>query len=464
MRKTGAARHLLIALALAASSAAGVSHATTAVSNPQSLIDRATGLIESGDHSLARTYLEPALISPRLSSEMRARAYYLRGYAFLADGLEVSAAKDFYRALAFHPEHPGALGALAQLMAEGRGIDANPQQALALHSLAADKGQALSVLYVAQALLNDRLVERDVPRAQQMLRELVAALETTGDQALPVYGRALTWLGQSFREGYAEVPAPDQALAWYQRAAQAGDATALLAMGHMAERGESPTLSRDDAVSYYRQALAAGNARAGLRLGFLFVTQDDGDNAAEGRALLETAAQAGLVEAHGGLAYAFENGIGGAPDAEQALAHYREAAHHSDAYAQLRMAYFHLQESEPPDYERAADWLAKAAAHDLPQAHNDYAWLLATAPSAALRDGVLAVQHAEIAVELDASAQHLDTLAAAWAERGDFEQARQYQHDAIAAATAAANPSLVAELESRLDHYASERPWREQMK
>lgn len=68
-------------------------------------------------------------------------------------------------------------------------------------------------------------------------------------------------------------------------------------------------------------------------------------------------------------------------------------------------------------------------------AHNNFAWLLATSRTAALRNGTQAVQHATRACELTGfkNPDYLDTLAAAHATAGQFEQAVQRAREALEA-------------------------------
>jgi tetratricopeptide (TPR) repeat protein len=106
------------------------------------------------------------------------------------------------------------------------------------------------------------------------------------------------------------------------------------------------------------------------------------------------------------------------------------------------------------DYRAAMRLNAKSA-----RAHQSAAWLMATCPESRYRNPALAVQYAEKACELVGTPdfQYLDTLAAAHANAGDFEKARQRLAQAIRIAPA----SQTAPLQTRLSLYQQKKPFRE---
>jgi tetratricopeptide (TPR) repeat protein len=85
------------------------------------------------------------------------------------------------------------------------------------------------------------------------------------------------------------------------------------------------------------------------------------------------------------------------------------------------------------------------------------AWFLATCPDAKYRDGKKAVASAQIACKVSKGPEEFATLAAAFAESGDFEQAVEWQSKAIDLATAEQR----SEFETRLDLYKNKRPYRQ---
>lgn len=96
---------------------------------------------------------------------------------------------------------------------------------------------------------------------------------------------------------------------------------------------------------------------------------------------------------------------------------------------------------------------------DNPAALNRLAWLHATCPLEELRDGAAAVRDARRACELTGyqMPSYLDTLAAAFAELGRFDDAVYWQEQAIQLAP----DELRSDYESRLPLYKAGQPYRE---
>ena len=411
-------------------------------------IDKAVGLIEDSKHSLARTYLNPAIIDYRLSAGARSRAYYLRGYSYFAQGRYVSAAKDYHRALQFNPDNPGAVAALGDLYFRGRGVEKDQAMAFNLFQAAANAGHPGAGLQVGYAYLDGAGVEQNVTEARKWLAESAASGNAI----------AMGYLGRSYRTPYTETPEPETARDWYEKAHAAGNVEALVALAYMHQKGEFGVADTAAAAELFSQAATAGSSNARVSLAHLHLTGTGvAEDPREAYELFDLAATEGNPAAFLGLGHLYETGMGVAEDSEVALEWYERAAEADLVPAQMRLVYLLLAADDVPG---AMGWLARAAAQDVKEAHNDYAWLLATTAEADLRNGELALKHAEQAVSQESSPAYLDTLAAAYAELGRFADAIATQQQAIAAVDSA-DTQLLEELETHLAAYQAGNPWRD---
>lgn len=151
-------------------------------------------------------------------------------------------------------------------------------------------------------------------------------------------------------------------------------------------------------------------------------------------------------------------------DVSKAVENYRKAlaadAGHLDARAGLGMAFSKLGQADLA-VGCYREILAKNPQHLL--ALNNLAWLLATSRQDSVRDGARAVNLVENALQLPGGSRPhlLHTLAAAYAETGQFEKAVQISRQVTAFARDQGNTSLMQQcLKERLA-YESGAPWRE---
>jgi tetratricopeptide (TPR) repeat protein len=122
----------------------------------------------------------------------------------------------------------------------------------------------------------------------------------------------------------------------------------------------------------------------------------------------------------------------------------------SGQYDKLKTLLLNLFESQRPELDEGDAALAEHL--------NGNAWRQATYPVAELRNGPEAIENATKACELTnwQNPEYVDTLAAAYAEAGDFAPAVEWQKKAIALLTEEPRPR--SDFEARLKLYESGQP------
>ena len=138
-------------------------------------------------------------------------------------------------------------------------------------------------------------------------RQALIAAANAGD------ANAQATLGDVLRDGDQFTDQDfEQAIGWYQRAADQGHAGALNNLGAMYAHGWGVAQDPEKAVTYYRQAAERGLATAQANLGFCFLHGDGVDqDDAEAVVWLTSAALQGHVAATGqlGTLYRFGRGV-----------------------------------------------------------------------------------------------------------------------------------------------------------
>lgn len=213
---------------------------------------------------------------------------------------------------------------------------------------------------------------------------------------------------------------------WLQHAADTGDPHASLFLGRVYSEYADPapdlTLSR----KAYLDAASAGIAEGAYRAALL----SEEDSSQERIRLLMTAADAGHTPANALLGEYYATGRYVSADTSVAVTYFDRAAESGDLGAR-----------------------------------NNLAWILATYPDAMIRDGDRAIALINPLVSLYDNWQHLDTLAAALAETGDFAAAASTQQRALDnlrnAAPGQSDSEVYQNMVERLQRYENNEPFRE---
>ena len=148
---------------------------------------------------------------------------------------------------------------------------------------------------------------------------------------------------------------------------------------------------------------------------------------------------------------------------EKALGDFKEAItlDPNNAATYLYRAHLYLVEAEPESALLDLEEVMRRAP-DFPGAANDYAWTLATNPKDSVRNGHKAVEFAKKAChETDYKhAPTVDTLAASYAESGEWDDALKWQQEALTLAEKT-HPDDVAGMRERLALFTEKKPFRE---
>src|SRR5204862_8325986 len=124
--------------------------------------------------------------------------------------------------------------------------------------------------------------------------------------------------------------------------------------------------------------------------------------------------------------------------------------------------FYHFGHGVTQDDVEAIKWYRQAAAQGDLVALKRSAWLHATCPNPSVRNGTNAVEFAQkaAAVTRQKDASVLDTLAAAYAEIGQFDKAVRTEKQAISLST---REDELKEYEARLRLYQEKKPYRSEL-
>jgi alpha/beta superfamily hydrolase len=129
-----------------------------------------------------------------------------------------------------------------------------------------------------------------------------------------------------------------QAVVWYRKAAEQGNANAQANLGIMYARGQGVERDAKQAVVWYRKAAEQGHATAQANLGMMYDSgQGVEQDAKQAVFWYSKAAEQGHATAQANLGMMYESGQGVERDAKQAVVWYRKAAEQGNARAQTNL-------------------------------------------------------------------------------------------------------------------------------
>ena len=151
------------------------------------------------------------------------------------------------------------------------------------------------------------------------------------------------------------------------------------------------------------------------------------------------------------------------------LGRYEQAGRHFEKVIQLEPHHAHSRLGLALSLAQAKEWRRAMAAveesyalldgHDV--AADALVRMLSACPVAELRDGRRALPIAEGLFERSRTLNHLESLAMALAEVGDFKRAVEYQSAAVKAARSSGNPAVQKRAEVALERYRGGQPSRD---
>jgi TPR repeat protein/serine/threonine protein kinase len=290
---------------------------------------------------------------------------------------------------------------------------------------------------------------------------IVRQLEQWNVPALTMMCLEAGWI---YENGGGVVHDPAETLKWYGKAAEHGMAEAQFQMGRLHATGKGTARDEVEAAKWYRKAADQGHVAAQLNLAKRYqngrgVPMDQIEAVQWYRRAAEQTNV--IAQYHLGLIYTAGRGV--TKDEPEALKWFLRAAEAGYQQAQLKLGQMYNNgQGVVKNEAEGAKWFQKATGDGTPNALNEVAWILATAGDETIRNGTNAIAFAEKAVAATGrtNANYIDTLAAAYAEAGQFTNAVTAERAAIALLSTN-EQSWKTQLEQRLQLFQSGTPHRE---
>ena len=280
---------------------------------------------------------------------------------------------------------------LGDMYMAGYGTEENPREAIRCYEKGAKLGNAYSAISLGNIYYHGEHVEENPRKAFEFCKQAV--------ELKPDYIQAVENLGWCYRKGYGTDKDSAKAFELYKRAAQTGDADAMVVVGYMLYAGEGvhedeqesftwtkkaaeagdvmgmKNLAHDykngygtsknisKAIEWYTKAAEAGNTDSLVNIGRIYL---DGDgvptNYTKAAAYFKHASEQGNGDAMNELGLMYDKGQGVAEDSKLAFQWYLRAAEAGSLIGMANAGACYLWGSgTSKDMVKAKVWLEKSA-------------------------------------------------------------------------------------------------------
>jgi TPR repeat protein len=376
--------------------------------------------------------------------------------------------------------------ALATMYFRGKGVEKSPEQAVALYRASAMQGNA-EAQWLLGTIYEDVLYSpTDYEEAVAWYRKAADSGHIPGRKNLGALCAALGDTCMNEKPGRS-----GEAVNWYLAAAKVGSDAGLERLRVMSEQkysraqsaladlhrtgdpivGDSTDYSR--AILLYSFAAEQGDDHAADQLAIMQLRnmgseqefQEAWQRVARGDELRDALfatgneniiVQVGRTEAMTRVGQSYEEGYTVARDYDQAMAWYLRAAEEGSGRAMFHIGQMYWGgRGVESNLVKAAEWHEKAADADFAPSCNQVAWLYSVYSDPGVMNGERAVGYALKAVQAEPDNwAWVDTLAAAYARCGRFDEAVTTQNEAVQLAEDLdVSSPIISEMKQRLMLY-----------
>jgi TPR repeat protein len=336
----------------------------------------------------------------------------------------------------------------------GRGVDRDPVEAARWLERAAAGGRPRAAAVLATLYSSGAGVAVDAERAVLLARQAAERGLSQGQSLL------------AFHLAFRPDPSgrdPAAALPWLRAAAEQEDPWALFILGQMYRYGD--LVERDTELSSRLNTRAAELGfppAAAEAWAYLLRTGATGSEVQRGLYFVRDAATAGYGPATYALGKLYLTGLHVGRDPGLAVQWLTRASDLEVALGTVWLAELYAKGlGVDADLRRATELRDGVLPTMSVDDRNEFGWELAVSPDAELRNGALAVEIMELVTAEVPSPPYLDTLAAAYAEAGRFEDAVRAQQRAVDALPNDAGAETREAITGRVALYRAREPYRE---